>query len=329
MSLRRRLDIKSHIVVNALKMFFAGGLIYWLLERGSLDFSILLHLTDPLILALLLMLYLALMLSNNLRWHLFLDGLGIKIPFKETFKLSLMGLFFNFTMPGSVGGDFVKGYYLIKKQKGGKMKMAISIFLDRFSGFYTMTLTSLVALFFYIVIDVQHPYLAQLKSLWVFVLVLYILLSVVLIMCFSQKFYKTFQKFLIKYVWNLFNIKKGRDVKFLPFSYFLKAMALSLLTLAFCVIFFEASAILMGFDIPFWIYLYAVPLGFVCMSVPISPGGIGVGQVATLALFSYGLGRDTQVGPATMSAFHIIGILWGLVGAVIYLQIKQDKAKTI
>ena len=71
----------------------------------------------------------------------------------------------------------------------------------------------------------------------------------------------------------------------------------------------------MGFDLPFWIYIYAVPLGFVFMAIPISPGGIGVGQIATLALFSWGLGQETQVGPATVSAFQLIGILWGLLGA--------------
>ena len=179
--------MKRHVVINVFKMTLAGGLIYWLFERGSLDFSILWHLTNPFNLTLLLGLYLALMLTNNWRWHVFLEALGIKIPFKETFKLSLVGLFFNFTMPGGVGGDFVKGYYLAKHRKNKKVKVAMSILLDRFSGFYTMTLTSLIALFFYFFADGKHPYHVQMTSLLISILILHGLLSVFLMMFFSQE----------------------------------------------------------------------------------------------------------------------------------------------
>lgn len=312
------------MVLTILKALFAGGLIYWLLQRDSLDLSILWHLAHPLQLFLLLSLYLCLLLNNNLRWCLFLKALNVKTTFKEAFKLTLIGLFFNFTMLGGVGGDLVKGYYLFKNKKDKKLQAAASIFLDRFAGFYTMLTLGLVTLLLYLKNVLDQPYL---MDLLIFVAILFLFVSVFLMICFIPRFHKIFQKLLLKLPWDI--LKKDKGFGFLRFSYFMKAMGLSLFSLAICIAFFMLSGLLMGFDVPFWIYLYAVPLGFVFMALPISPGGIGVGQVAGLALFSWGLGQETQVGPATVSAFHLIGILWSLFGAVIYLQIKHDSKEVL
>ena len=310
------------MISTSLKLIFSGGLIFWLIQQGKLDLSILWSLTHPFQLTLLLTLYLCLMLNNNLRWYILLKALSVKTSFKDTFKLSLVGLFFNYAMPGGVGGDIVKGYYILKNQKNRKIETAMSIFLDRFAGLYAMVIVGLLTLCFYVFNTVQHPYQTQLNGLLFSILLIFLILSVVLAICFSPHFYKICQKFLSKIP--LAMLRQNEDLIVLKFSYFIKAMGLSALTLMICIIFFQASAHFMGFTLPFFIYLYAVPLSFVCMALPVSPGGIGIGQVAALALFSWGLGKETPVGPVVISAFQIIGFLWGLVGAIIYLQIKQN-----
>ena len=304
-----------------LKGLFAGGLIYWLLQRGSLDLSIVWHLAHPLQLAMLLGLYLCLLLNNNLRWCLFLRAFEIDTSFKETLKLTFIGLFFNFAMLGGVGGDLVKGYYLIKDNKDKKLQAAVSIFLDRFAGLYTMLIIGLVTLLLNFDNISGHVHL---MGLLLFVIVLFLGTSVFLMVLFTPLFYKIYRRFLHKLPWDVWNTNK--KWKSLRFSYFIKAVGFSFVSLTICIVFFMVSGLLMGFEVPLWIYVYAVPLGFVFMAIPISPGGIGVGQVATLALFSWGLGQETQVGPATVSAFQLIGILWGLLGAVFYIRIR-DKMK--
>lgn len=301
-----------------LKSLFAGGLIYWLLQRGSLDLSIIWHLAYPLQFALLLGLYLCLLLVNNLRWCLFLKAFEINATFKNTLKLTFMGLFFNFAMLGGVGGDLVKGYYLIKDNKSKKLQAAVSIFLDRFAGLYTMLIIGLVTLLLNFNNISNHLHL---MGLLLFVIVLFLGTSVFLVVLFTPWFYKIYRQFLQKLPWDIWDTNK--KWKFLKFSYFIKAIGLSFVSLAICIAFFMVSGILMGFEVPVWIYVYGVPLGFIFMAIPISPGGIGVGQVATLALFSWGLGQETQVGPATVSAFQIVGILWGLLGAFFYIRIRD------
>ena len=307
-----------------LKGLFSGSLIYWLLQRDSLDISILWHLAHPFQLFLFLGLYLCLLLNNNLRWCLFLKAFDVRTTFKETFKLTLMGLFFNFMMLGGVGGDLVKGYYLFKHKKDKKLQAAFSIFFDRFAGFYTMLTLGLITLLLYLKYVLTQSHLT---NLLLFVIVLFLIVSAFLMICFVPQFHKMCQNLLFKLPWNILN--KGETLIYLKPSYFVKAMGLSLLSLALCIAFFMLSGLLMNFNVPFWIYLYAVPLSFVFMALPVSLGGIGVGQVAGLALFSWGLGQETQVGPATVSAFHLIGILWSLCGVVIYLQVKHDSKKEV
>ncbi len=56
-------------------------------------------------------------------------------------QLQMIGLFFNATMPGSVGGDIVKGFYIIKDQhQGDKTPAMLTVLFDRIVG--------LMALFF-------------------------------------------------------------------------------------------------------------------------------------------------------------------------------------
>ena len=310
--------------VMLLKAFFAGSLIYWLLQRGSLDLSFIWHLAHPFQFASLLGLYLCLLLVNNLRWCLFLKAFEINATFKKTLQLTFMGLFFNFAMLGGVGGDLVKGYYLIKDNKSKKLRAAMSIFLDRFAGLYTMLIIGLASLLLNFDNISNHVHL---MGLLLFVTVLFLGTSVFLMVLFTPLFYKVYRRFLHKLPWDIWSTNK--EWRSLQFPYFVKAVGFSFISLTICIAFFMVSGILMGFEVPLWIYAYSVPLGFVFMAIPISPGGIGVGQVATLALFSWGLGQETQIGPATVSAFQIIGILWGLLGAFFYIRIRDRMRKEV
>src|SRR5690606_37539382 len=77
---------------------------------------------------------------------LLLKSQGIIRTWKFVFSLTLIGNFFNFALPGGVGGDLVKGYYLIRDHQRDRMKSAASILLDRVLGFYVLFLLAFVAL---------------------------------------------------------------------------------------------------------------------------------------------------------------------------------------
>jgi glycosyltransferase 2 family protein len=101
----------------------------------------------------------------------------------------------------------------------------------------------------------------------------------------------------------------------------LHAALLSFISQTFQILIFIAMAIWLGVtELSIADYLFLVPVGLVLTSIPISPAGVGVGQVAFYYLFNLALGKTSPVGPATVTAFQLSQIAWGLVGAVLYIQ---------
>jgi uncharacterized protein (TIRG00374 family) len=78
--------------------------------------------------------YLLTQLISTLRWKLLLpEVLGIR----KLFSLYMIGAFFNTLLPGVIGGDAVKGFYLYKTIGRGGLTLA-SIFMDRYIGFVVL-----------------------------------------------------------------------------------------------------------------------------------------------------------------------------------------------
>ena len=52
-------------------------------------------------------------LVAGVRWQLLLRIQGIDLSWSRVFKLLLIGVFFNFFIPGGTGGDVVKTFFLL------------------------------------------------------------------------------------------------------------------------------------------------------------------------------------------------------------------------
>lgn len=81
----------------------------------------------------------------GLRWWLLLRTQSIFINFWAAVRLHFLGLFYNNFMPGAVGGDLLRAWY-VTKHTDRKFEAVLSVFVDRVIGF----LGSLaIAIFFY------------------------------------------------------------------------------------------------------------------------------------------------------------------------------------
>jgi uncharacterized protein (TIRG00374 family) len=67
------------------------------------------------------------------RWWLLLRTQGIHIEIWAAIRLHFLGLFYNNAMPGSVGGDLIRAWY-VTKHTDKKFAAVLSIFVDRFIG---------------------------------------------------------------------------------------------------------------------------------------------------------------------------------------------------
>lgn len=80
-----------------------------------------------------------------LRWRLLLSVQGIRIGVREASRLTLLAYFVSMAVPGMVGGDLVKAYFVARKTHQ-KAHVMVSVFVDRLLGICGLTTMAIVML---------------------------------------------------------------------------------------------------------------------------------------------------------------------------------------
>lgn len=320
----------TNSVKTILKIVFAVALIVWMVRNGALNFAAFAKLSSPALIAFIFFSAFAQVFINNYRWLVLLRGQGFESSVARTFPLSLIGLFFNFAMPGGVGGDVVKGYYILQDHPEKKLAAALSIFVDRLTGFFMMIAMAFIAVFLNFS-EVSHS--KELTSIAVAVTALFF--------GFLVFFSLSLSRFLqAPWAQNLFDRLPGgaklRRIYETLHSYrkapreLAFAMILSALSQASVIAYVAVVGFALGEkSIPISVYCFLVPLGIVVQALPISPAGIGVGQAAFYYLFNSYLHRESDLGPTAMTMLQLTNFGWGLVGAYFYLHRSRPRALAV
>ncbi len=317
-------EFAKNVVKTALKIAFAVALIVWLVKKGALDFKAMANLATPGLVTFCLACVFSQIFINNYRWVCLLRGQGFQTSIRKTLPLSFIGMFFNFAMPGGVGGDVVKGYYLLQEHPQRRMAAALSIFMDRVVGFFVMIATAFLALFLNWEVVEHSP---QLTSIAIGVSLFFLAFIVFFAISFSRRIGNLS-------LLNWFFDKAPGGSKFRsvfetlhsyrhqPLALFI-AILMSGVNQVLMVAFVVAIGQAMGVDIPLAAYFFLVPIGTVVQALPISPAGIGVGQAAFFYLFNQYLHTQSQLGPTAVTATQLASFTWGLLGAFFYLRRKK------
>ena len=315
----------KNIAVQTLKIAFSVAIIYWLVQSGKLNFAALRNLLSPGIAASAFALIGANLFLASERWRMLLGSQGLRPKVLPAFKLSLIGIFFNFAMPGGVGGDVIKAYYFTRDNPGSKVVAVTSVLMDRVLGLFSMILMALLVM----VYDLEHiTHEPTLKTLFLFILGLFISFALGLAVVFSKKLYDNglikkiihklplSQKFMKLYESMHLYGNHGPRI--------LGVILISLLAQTFTIIFLYVVGTAAGFpDVPVKTYFLVAPLGFMATAIPISPAGVGVGQAAFYFLFNLYLGKSSDIGPTTITAFQVCSFIFSLSGAYFYMRYKQ------
>jgi len=134
-------QLKNALII-ALKITVSGLLLTFVLRKVGLQ-NILSHLKgmDLRFFFLSSLIYILTIFLASLRWGGLLKGARSR---KRLFSLCLIGGFFNHFMPGAVGGDAVKAYYLYKETGHGGSSLG-SVFLDRYVGYLALLSIGLIS----------------------------------------------------------------------------------------------------------------------------------------------------------------------------------------
>src|SRR5690606_6324952 len=90
----------------------------------------------------------------------FFSGAGLKLSALYNYKLYLLGMFYNMFLPGGIGGDGYKIFFLNKKFGIEKRKLLLAIFLDKLSGAWSLCTLIILMLLFFTDIGVAYYLLA-------------------------------------------------------------------------------------------------------------------------------------------------------------------------
>jgi glycosyltransferase 2 family protein len=315
----------TQVVKTILKLAFAAALIFWMVREDALNLETFSKLASPLLVLLLATLIFLQIFINNYRWLTLMRGQGFEASIGYTLPLSLIGMFFNFAMPGGVGGDVMKGFYLLQDHPRQKFAGAVSIFMDRMMGFFVMIATAFFALFFNWSRVSESP---QLRSIALGVSILFFVFLVFYFLSLSRLLQNsTLGQLLFEKLPGGSKLRALYDAlhayRKAPGALALAAL-LSFVNQIGIVIFVIAVSRAMNVqEIPIQVYFFLVPVGVVVQALPISPAGIGVGQAAFYFLFNLYLGRESQLGPTAVTAMQILSFFWGLFGAYFYLRRKK------
>lgn len=309
--------------VNLLKIAFAGLLITWLVKSGRFDVQSLKELLSTRFISSSLLIVGISTAFISERWRALLTAQGFKLSILQTYKLTLIGLFFNFAMPGGVGGDIIKGYYVVRTQHHRKFDSAMTILMDRVFGLYIMIAMAMTAVFAGFEKVWNHP---QLHILVWIIGFLFMTSSIGLALGFSARIKSFAEKTLPKshLTHRVFQIWQSLLIYRRSPGCLVKVLIFSLIAQVIYIGFFILTGNQLGFtSLDTSVYFISCLVGTMITAIPVSPAGIGVGQAAFGFLFTeLGGPAVATLGASLATASQAFQFLWGLVGSIFYIQMK-------
>lgn len=263
-----------------------------------------------------------------IRWCMLLWTQNVQIGFKALIKLHFLGLFYNNFLPSSVGGDFLRAWY-ITKHTDRRLEAALSVFVDRVIGLIALTLMAIVG---YVLLEKsgQWNFMAtggengqqQTKDFYKMVIGGAIVLGVLAIGA-SLTLLHPFGR---KYAAKLFGYVKSRLLRILtaikiyitkPFI-FIAALLITAFGQIICITGFWLIGESIGVGVSAKYYFVFFPIVWVVGVVPISIGGIGILEGLLTVLFAQAGGH--QEAAFALSLFQrVIFLVGSLPGIFIHL----------
>ncbi len=122
-------------ILTAFKISISLGLMFWVLKQ--MDWSqirTMFQQSNPIYLIISVLFFIFSQWVSVIRFNLFLRKTGIRISFVANSKLYLLGMFYNFFIPGGIGGDAYKAYVLSKTFNKSLKTLAQVVLVDRLMG---------------------------------------------------------------------------------------------------------------------------------------------------------------------------------------------------
>jgi len=319
--------------LTAAKCAVAAGILGWMAQSGKLNVAMIaagarrwpdmLLIAGTLIVALLL---------AAVRWHVLLLGQQFHMPFRQTVALTRIGLLFNAVLPGAVSGDVVKAYYVAQDVGRDRVRVVTTIIVDRLLGLFSLTLVASVGVLFNGALVRRNPTLLTVSTMTLGACAA--LGAGVAAAIFASHGFVALAAWIERRVRWLGFLKHAASAIAAYRSQGRRIVAGVLLSvpihlLACFGIFVALRAVNGTHNLSGTMLLFLVPLGFVPMSLPIAPAGVGVGQAALYAIFEMAVRGSGESASSALTLYQAILLLLYLTGLWPYLRRRKPVADAV
>jgi glycosyltransferase 2 family protein len=256
------------------------------------------------------------MMAQRLVW--LFRPVGLNISWNKSFQVTMVSFFFTAFLPGATGGDLSRLYYVAKDYKARRPEIIIVLLFDRGIGMLSLVLMPLMFAPFFAREVAATPALRDL-------LVISAALSAILVAGFFACVY--FRPLAEKVAHAIFGILPWKDwygqvirtvgdyrtrLGAVGAALVISIVANSLTVVGVLLAVFALDPAALNLKMSL-----VVPLGFVANTLPVTPGGLGVGEAAFNSLFAI---AGLRGGADALICWRVWTALVRLFGVIFYLR---------
>lgn len=310
---------RRQIILSTVRLLLGVALVAWLVRQGTLDWRIIPRLGASLtLLSSAVALLLLDLVVTSARLTVLLRATGFDLPVMTATRLTLIGTFFSLFLPGGGGGDVVRIYYAARGTPGRRAEITTMMVVDRACGAYSMILLPVMLSPLMLPLLREFPIVQGLLMAGA-ALVAGIPIAMWAMLRWSGHIVKLFPRDgwatrqLAKALATVQVLRRRPSVA-------VRALAISLLAqaLSVAIVLLLAEALLPSGAKALMALL--IPLGYMANTIPITPGGLGVGEAALDGLFALaGLGGGAEL----LLAWRVLLLAPAALGLVVYIRGRQ------
>jgi glycosyltransferase 2 family protein len=257
-----------------------------------------------------------------IRWNMILTMMSKKYHFKWLLGIYAQGLSLNSVLPGGIiGGDVFRSYAIANTQKkGNKSVGAKSVLVDRFSGFWSVSLLSMTSGMIILIMNLNKPY--QDILYYYQILLIFITISPFITRIKLKKSVIVSTKFSLHLIFNkIFDLIKLIKT---ASNYLSKTLWISLMTQLFAVLNFWFCLQAVQIEISLLELSFCSTFIFLSSVIPFSFAGFGPRELGAVAILSlYGFPKEALLVASVL--YGLTATFQGLLGLYWYLNINLDR----
>lgn len=322
----------NKLIIILLKTTFASLAIWYLFKSSKISAETFVNMFSPTFMPLFFYSASAFLISQaiiSIRLLILLKIARISISLIGCIKLTFIGNFFNMVVPGTVGGDVVKGYYLATMEKEKKGTGSGVVIVDRVVGLLALLfIGGMSALYLINMAGAKvHFYEYNIRAITAVVILILFVFFISLFFAKDQRVRKKVKDLAQRYLKEgfFYQMIEGFGALTKKKRYVLFALVLSLsaqiLSLAGLLVFAD----IMRSDLDMVVSLMAVSSVILLIGiVPITPGNVGwIELLASLGWSSIGSDRGAEI----FLYWRLVTICCSVPGGLIYLFYNKKRGQ--